>query len=149
MLKIFHHRGHRVTQGGGGVLVFGCLALVALACTKDPAPKGFYVLRNDIMDKEYNTVVVDQVMAKGALTPFRVSLRPGDSVKVPHRHVTGMRFSRRYKDFTRVYVVKCPEDSEAGVTIKLIDVHMNRLAGGCELIKRGEERSGVVKWEEG
>ena len=125
------------------------LALLSASCTTDPAPKGFYVVRNDIMDKEFNTVIVDQVTAGSALTSFSATLTPGKEIKIPYRRVTGLRFTRRYRDFSRVYLVKCPAESEAGVTLKLIDVHLNRLGGGCFLQKKGERKaSGSIEWEE-
>jgi hypothetical protein len=124
------------------------LTLTAVSCATDPAPKGFYVVRNDIMDKEFNTVVIDQVTAGSAMTSFSVTLTPGKEIQIPYRRVTGLRFTRRYRDFSRVYLVKCPAESEAGVTLKLIDVHLNRLGGGCVLQKKGERKaSGSIEWE--
>jgi hypothetical protein len=44
--------------------------------------------------------------------------------------------------------VSCPSGLDAEVTMKLIDVHTNRLGGGCRLRKRGDMNAGgIVKWE--
>ncbi|HMO18612.1 MAG TPA: hypothetical protein PKA63_10240 [Oligoflexia bacterium] len=59
-----------------------------------------------------------------------------------------MRFIRRYEDHSKVYQVDCPSDFDLVMTIKLIDVHTNRLSGGCRLTKRGKMTGGgLVKWE--
>jgi len=122
-------------------------AAIASGCSAPRVPGGRIIIRNDILDKEFNSFVVDQVIAGGAQAGFRRELRPGDEVTIPHKHVQSIRFTRRYKDFSRVYLVECPSDLGVEVKMNLIDVHSNRLGGGCVLTKRGEIRSGTTTWE--
>ena len=61
--------------------------------------------------------------------------------------IVSMRFTRRYEDYYRVYMVECPPGLDKRLTIKLIDVHLNRLSGGCELTRRGKGNAGFVQWE--
>jgi hypothetical protein len=58
------------------------------------------------------------------------SLKPGQYTILPPQTTT-FSVSRRYKDHTRSYSVKCPAIKGRGVKIKMIDIHVNRIAGGC------------------
>lgn len=89
-------------------------------------------IRNDIQDREYNQIVVDQVKASGMTQVFSRTLKPKEEVVLPFSKVIGFRVSRRYQKITRVYQVSCPAAAN-GVVIKLIDIHLNRIAGGCSL----------------
>ncbi len=122
-------------------------ALTVGACSDPHVTGGRITIRNDILDKEYNSFVVDEVLSGAGATGYRKELRPGDEVTLPFKHITSLRFTRRYADLSRVYIVHCPEDFDRAVTMKLIDVHTNRLHGGCALVKKGELRSGTIHWE--
>lgn len=90
----------------------------------DPSvPKGRILVKNDSRDSEYNVV---EVSGGGAYA----SLKPGETKLMPSG-TTSLSFSRRYKDHTRSYSVSCPSIGK-GIVIKLIDVHLNRIAGGCK-----------------
>ena len=86
-------------------------------------PDGRIRIKNDSQDSEYNTLVV---YANGAT----LTLKPGESQLVPAK-TTSMTFRREYKDYVREYEVSCPEHIKAGISIKLLDVHLNRMSGGC------------------
>jgi hypothetical protein len=101
-------------------------------------PGGEIILRNDIADAEYNVVVVDQLKTATGMTSWSVSLRPGDEVKVPYKKVEALRFSRRYRTMTRVYKVECPKEMNRQVLMKLINVHLNKIGGGCTLVDYSE-----------
>lgn len=124
------------------------LFLVPLGCSDPHVPGGKITIRNDIMDKEYNSFIVDDVVSGAGATGFRKEFRPGDEFTLPYKHITALRFTRRYADKSRVYVVHCPEDFDRAITVKLIDVHTNRLHGGCALVKKGELKSGSMQWEQ-
>ena len=104
-------------------LVALCLAL---GCSKDTPPPGRILVKNDSQDSEYNVITVS---GGGAFT----SLKPGERFPLP----TGTKsfsVSRRYKDYTRSYSVECPPVGKKGVFVKLIDIHVNRIAGGCKTV---------------
>lgn len=92
------------------------------------APNGRIRVKNDSEDSSYNVV---QVSAGGA----SYSLKPGESAILP-KGSTMIYFSRAYKEYTRSYKVECPplKESESGITVKLIDVHLNRMRGGCKTV---------------
>lgn len=125
------------------------IVLVITGSCADPVvPGGEITIKNDIPDREYNSYVVDRVIARSGMTGFRKTIKPGEQVVIPQKGIKSLRFTRRYKDFSRVYVVKCPPGFNKRVTMKLIDVHTNRLRGGCKLVKRGvREHGGYVKWD--
>lgn len=108
--------------------VFKSMLLAGLGvlsgCEKAP-PNGRIRIRNDIQDSSYNSIAVSGGGAS-------VRLKPGEAILLP-RGTTSMFWSRAYKDYTRTYTVQCPHLSEksSGITIKMIDVHLNRIAGGC------------------
>lgn len=128
-------------------LKFTFLFLFLLAC-EEKVPGGEISIRNDILDKEYNSFVIDKLVSKNGALPFKKILRPGDVVVLPYKDIRKMRFSRRYEDHSKVYEVECPTNFDSKITLKLIDVHSNRMGGGCVLRKRGEmSTGGLVKWE--
>lgn len=97
--------------------------LLLLAACEESVPKGRIRFKNDSQDREFNVV---NVSAGGVV----MSLHPGESVLLPAR-TTSIAVSRQYKDYTRRYQVSCPPNLPKGITMKLIDVHLNRIAGGC------------------
>ena len=104
------------------------MGLFILSGCDKSAPKGRIRVKNDIQDKNYNIV---QVSGGGA--GFR--LKPGESAIMP-KGTTNLYWSRAYKEYTRNYQVSCPplRTNDSGITMKLIDVHLNRMSGGCKTI---------------
>lgn len=131
-----------------GISLATALISAQLSCGDPKVAGGKIVLQNDILDKEYNSFRVDQVVTQQGATGFSAVLKPGDRVTIPHKHVRALRFTRQYKDHDSIYEVTCPSDFDRATTVKLIDVHTNRLSGGCELRRRGTQEHGkYVKWE--
>jgi hypothetical protein len=81
------------------------------------------MVKNDSQDREYNVL---EVSGGGILA----SLKPGQTKLMPPG-TQSLSFTRRYKDYSRYYSVSCPKITK-GILIKLIDVHVNRMAGGCK-----------------
>ncbi len=128
-------------------LLLFTLLLFTIACESHEGPPGKVLIRNDILDKEYNRVEIDNVATKSGPTTFRKLLKPGEKIVLPFQKVTAIRFSRAYKDYTRVYEITCPGEEGEGYTLKLIDVHTGRLHGGCTLTRKGERhRGGDIIW---
>lgn len=100
-----------------------CLALV-MGCSRDSAPPGRIMVKNDSQDSQYNVISV----SGGGMS---ASLKPGERVVLP-ASTRSFSVQRRYKDFTRSYSVECPQPGSRGIFIKLIDIHVNRIAGGCK-----------------
>ncbi len=102
-----------------------CLVLTsALAgCLSERVPDGHILVKNDSQDRSYNTIAVSGGGAYG-------SLRPGERLVLPAGTKT-FSVERRYKDYTRSYAVSCPRIIGKGIVVKLIDIHVNRIAGGC------------------
>lgn len=122
-------------------------ALFAQGCSDPIVPGGEITIRNDIQDEEFNEVTVSHIVAKSGGGAYRVTLKPDQSVVLPHKGISSLTFSRRYKDHTNVYVVGCPSGFDKQITMKLIDVHLNKLRGGCLLRQKGVEKNGFVDWE--
>lgn len=131
------------------IALFGWAFALLCGCNRASHQDAEIVLRNDIEDKEFNEIVVDHIVSQSGLSAKQYRLRPGEETPLALRGITALRFSRRYRDFTRVYEVNCTDDRSKRIVLKLIDVHLNRLPGGCELVRRGESRRGVVEWEKG
>ncbi|MBX7145310.1 MAG: hypothetical protein K1X79_12720 [Oligoflexia bacterium] len=111
------------------VLRVSCLwaALIfGLAGCEPSVPAGRILIKNDSQDSSYNIVKV----SGGGRS---ASLKPGDSVLLP-KGVQSISFSRAYKDYVRRYEVSCPSGLKEGILIKLIDVHLNRMPGGCQTV---------------
>ena len=106
--------------------IFLIVLLAFLFGCQDPVPKGRILVLNDSQDRTHNIL---RVKALGR----SFSLKPGERVLLPKGSFI-IDFSRRYPEYTRRYTVKCPRKLENGIRIKLIDVHVNRIAGGCETV---------------
>lgn len=108
-----------------------CIAVLLLmlalpGCSKEKVPNGRIMFKNDTMDSNYNQMYVSG-------PGVGVTLDPGEFVVLP-KGTHNFSVSRQYKDYTRSYTVECPEISGRGIKIKMIDVHVNRIAGGCKTI---------------
>lgn len=103
-----------------------CLSMMFLAACEmlSTVPDGRIKVKNDSQDREYNTL---QVYGGG----LSLSLEPGESELLPAK-TSRISFRRQYKDYVREYEVSCPEHQVRGITIKLLDVHLNRISGGCK-----------------
>lgn len=82
------------------------------------------MVKNDSQDREFNVISV----SGGGLSAY---LKPGERVVLPP-NTRSFSVQRRYRDFTRSYSVECPAPGPSGTFIKLIDIHVNRIAGGCK-----------------
>jgi len=95
-------------------------------CSDSSVPPGRLLVRNTSEDKKFDIV---EVSAGGR----NFKLKPGDDALLP-KGVTTIYFSREYSDHTKRYIVECPANPKKGVAMKLLDVHLNRIAGGCRTI---------------
>ena len=129
------------------LLLIAGYVCVFLGCA-EKVPGGEVTVRNDIQDKEYNIITIDQISSSNGGSTFQRSFKPGEEFVLPFKGITSIRFSRRYRDYTNVYVVKCPRHFDRRVTMKLIDVHLNKLSGGCYLNKKGRTENGFTTWED-
>jgi hypothetical protein len=95
-------------------------------CLNPSVPNGRILVKNDSQDREYNVI---SVSASGMVK----SLKPGEFVILPAQ-TKNFSVSRRYKDYTRSYSVSCPTVKGKGLFIKTIDIHLDKIAGGCRLL---------------
>jgi hypothetical protein len=110
-------------------ILFAVLFGAAMGC-EEPVPDGRIRVKNDSLDSSYNIV---KVVGGGVSR----ELAPHESVLLA-KGATSFMMSRRYKDHTKWYQVQCPRNLAKGITIKMIDVHLNRIAGGCETTAGGK-----------
>jgi len=90
----------------------------------EKVPAGRILVKNDSQDREYNVITVS---GGGSFT----SLKPGERFLLPHG-TRNFSVQRRYRDYTRSYSVSCPPLGDKGIMVKLIDIHVNRMPGGCK-----------------
>ena len=129
-------------------LVFLSFFPLFSGCKAPEVPGGQITISNRILDKEYNTFTVDEIRLENGATSYQIRLKPEEDVIIPYKNVRSMRFTRQYKDYAMVYQIECPSGFNSKITIKLIDVHTNKIAGGCKLVKRGKRENGSwTKWE--
>lgn len=108
------------------IIIALTLTLYLIGCANEAAPAGRILVLNTSQDRNYNVV---DVYAEGR----SYKLKPGDKALLP-KGVTTINFSREYQDHTKRYTVKCPKNPERGITMKLLDVHLNRISGGCKTV---------------
>jgi hypothetical protein len=109
--------------------VFFCLA-----CADPDSPEFGILVKNDIRDETYNVIRIDNVKTKNGRKWLSFNLSPGDRHHITYKNITALRFSRRYARYTQYYEVECPGGLSKGVAMKLIDVHLGRIAGGCKTV---------------
>ena len=109
---------------------FKFLILVAFfmltACSGEKVPDGRIMIKNDTEDRTYNEI---EVTGSG----IGVTLKPGQNTILPR---TTLRFAvkRAYEKYTRSYSVECPRVEGSGIKIRLIDIHVNKIAGNCKTV---------------
>lgn len=119
-----------------------------ISCSQEEVPGGEITIRNDIMDKEYNSFIIDKVMVGEGASAFTTKIKPGEEVVLPRKGVESFRVIRKYLDHSKVYEVTCPKGFKRKITMKLIDIHMNKIEGGCTLSRKGIIQDGFTKLEE-
>lgn len=106
-----------------------CGLLFLAACAEEPDfPGAGITFKNDIQDASYNMIEVQGT--SGSWVSAR--LRPSERLNIPGTAAMNFTFRRRYADHSKVYKVECPARTKR-IRLKLIDVHLNRMAGGCVL----------------
>lgn len=97
------------------------------SCGGSSVPDGHIMVRNDSMDREFNVIEVSGAGRRFTLKPHQEALFPPGT--------RTLHLSRRYADYTRRYTVNCPGNNKDGLFMRLIDVHLNRLPGGCKTVE--------------
>ncbi len=121
---------------------------ILISCKSASNPDYKITIRNDILDKEFNIVEIDGIITNRGQTSIKQSLSPGSEYNIPAKEISKITLSRKYSDHTKLYEVQCPTNLKSQIVMKLIDIHLNRVSGGCKLTKKGEKSSkGLTKWE--
>ena len=103
--------------------------LLLVACSEEPDFPGIGItFKNDIQDASYNVIEVQGT--SGSWVSARLS--PSEKLNIPGAAAMNFTFRRRYADHSKVYKVECPARTKR-IRLKLIDVHLNRMAGACVL----------------
>ena len=117
-------------------------------CSSESSNEGLITIRNDIQDKDFNIVEIDQIVSTAGQGGYDKRLSPGQAVRLPFKTVLSFRVTREYPDHDKVYLVKCPMSLEKEVTMKLLDIHTGKISGGCRLAQKGKRiTGGYIKWE--
>lgn len=110
---------------GLAIILSSCDAFVSV-------PRGRIRVKNDLSGSEYSSYSV----SGGGASYF---LRAGESAILPAR-TYGFSISYQARDGNRSYRVQCPTNSKLGITVRLIDVHTDRISGGCSTVGGSHER---------
>ena len=113
------------------ISVSAAMVLAVGGCLGDTVPDGRILFKNDSQDRDFNVIAV---FGNGKYAV----LKPGERVLFPPgtRSITA---TRRYATYTRRYSVACPAIEGAGIVIKMIDMHTNRMPAGCKTISASKE----------
>lgn len=105
------------------------LFVFLFGCSDSDTPNSGILFKNDIQDREYNTIELDRIRG-GRRSGSQINLDPGQKILLGSG-VRSFRIRRKYAKYIRTYTVECPAQMSAGIVVKLIDIHLNRIAGGC------------------
>lgn len=117
----------RITPRISSLMAALALAAISLGCAGENVPPGRILVKNDSQDREYNVITVS---GGGSYA----SLKPGERFLLP-KGIRSFSVQRRYQDYTRAYTVNCPPLGEHGISMRLIDIHVNRMPGGCKTVE--------------
>ena len=121
---------------------------VAGGCHSKRSTEGLITIRNDIQDKDFNIIEIDQIVTTAGQGGYDKRLSPGEAIRLPFKTILSFRVTREYPDHDKVYLVKCPMNLENEVTMKLLDIHIGKISGGCRLAQKGKRiKGGYIKWE--
>jgi hypothetical protein len=112
-------------------LFLALVILVGGGCLDDKVPPGRILIKNDSLDRSFNVI---SVVGGGQYS----ILKPGERTLLPAGTRT-FTAKRQYESYTRRYVVACPAITGAGVVIKMIDMHTNRMPAGCQTVSATKE----------
>ena len=119
-------RGPRISS-----LLF-CLGVsLAVGCSEEAPPPGRILVKNDSQDREFNVI---SVLGGGGYA----ILKPGERFVLPEGTRT-FTAQRKYKEYTRRYTVACPPLGSNGITVKMIDMHTNRMPAGCKTVSASKQ----------
>ena len=102
-----------------------CVLAVSGCEMGNDVPDGRIKVLNHLSGDQYSTL---EVSAGGSYV-----LKSKEWVLLP-RGTTSIYFRYQGEKSTREYRVECPANPSRGITLKLIDVHSNRMPGGCETV---------------
>lgn len=102
------------------------VALSGSGCSNEKVPAERIMVKNDSRDAEYNVIAV-------VAGSQRFALKPGQHVVLP-KNTRFFSVQRAYRDYTRYYSVDCPPPGKSGTFIKLVDIHMRQIDGGCRTV---------------
>ena len=108
---------------------YAALPLLLLLTSCDSSggvPPGRIRFKNDMSGAEYSTVNLSVGGRSITLKAGEWSLLPSGTTQISISY-QGARELRRYR-------VECPSKLTEGISIRLIDVHSNRIAGGCTTV---------------
>jgi hypothetical protein len=115
-----------------------CLYLFALlviflgaGCSDEAPPSGSILVKNDSQDRDFNVI---SVLGGGSYA----ILKPGERFVLPAGTRT-FTAQRKYKEYTRRYTVACPPITGSGITVKMIDMHTNRMPAGCRTVSASKQ----------
>lgn len=112
-------------------------------------------IRNELKDYESgNILTVEKARSfESPRSRFRVSVYPGKTVRVTKGNVAHFTLVRSFERHKLKYEVTCPEvenyDESIKATVTLLEIHQNKLPGGCEVVRHGHwsSRAGI-KWNQ-
>ena len=100
-------------------------------------------MRNDLSDEDKGHIIrIEGVRSTAGQKNYRVTLNPGDSVTIPGKNITGFTAVRQYDTYAKKYEVTCPGRTDVAVKTKLIDIHLDKMSGGCTLMRVGRSTPG-------
>ena len=125
MIPGFYKKGVRL------LAVCCFISSTTIGCSEESPPAGRILVKNDSQDREFNVISV--LGGEGYAI-----LKPGERFILPAGTRT-FTAQRKYKDYTRRYTVACPPLGADGITVKMIDMHTNRMPGGCKTVSASKQ----------
>jgi hypothetical protein len=96
-------------------------------------------LRNTFKEKEPGSILMIE-NARSTEAPdnkIQFKIMPGDTKSITAGNVIAFTLTRVFADHKLKYEVSCPAEAKGVYKITLIDVHDEKLPGGCKVVRTG------------
>lgn len=129
------------------------LIAAAFVClvSSTPALSIELTIMNDLNIRDEGSVLqVDKAYSReSGKSPVKFEIRPGEHKRVTQGNVVSFIMTRIFPRHKLMYEIHCPKARDGQEVVTLLEIHENKLPGGCKVVRTGHrgKHSGMV-WEE-
>ena len=105
---------------------------------------------NDIKKYEQNRIlkIENAISVEAPKTKINFKINPGEEKAITKGNVRSFVISRAFSRHKIKYDILCPKDIKGKHQVNLVQIHNNKIPGGCKLARTGHRaKIGGMSWE--